>query len=313
MSRKILITGGAGFIGSALTTQLIKNPDNEVVVIDNLSTGSMHNLPDPPPSNLEIIKGDVNKYHDIAKVMGSHQFDFIFHYAAVVGVNRTLNNPIAVLRDINGIKYILQLARKTGVKRVFYASSSEVYGEPVEFPQNETTTPLNSKLPYAVVKNAGEAYLRSYHQEFGLNYTIFRFFNTYGPHQSTDFVMAKFIEQALHDQPITIYGDGNQTRTFCYISDNIDASLKALNKQKVKNDVINIGNDREIKIKALAQKIIDLTNSNSTIQHTDPLEEGDMQRRHPDITKMKKLLNRPLIPIEEGIKKSVQLKKRTKA
>ena len=107
-------------------------------------------------------------------------FDFVFHYAAVVGVQRTLNNPALVLEDIQGIKNILDLCRRTGVKRVFYSSSSEVYGEPVEFPQNEETTPLNSRLPYAVVKNVGESFLRSYHKEYSLNYTIFRFFNVAG-------------------------------------------------------------------------------------------------------------------------------------
>src|SRR5437588_12842334 len=121
-----------------------------------------------------------------------------------------------VLDDIKGIQNVLHLAKNTGVKRVFFSSSSEVYGEPVEFPQNEFTTPLNSRLPYAVVKNVGEAFLRSYKQEFDLDYTIFRFFNTYGPKQSSDFVMTKFIKAALANDRITIYGDGSQTRTFCY-------------------------------------------------------------------------------------------------
>ena len=114
----------------------------------------------------------------------------------MVGVKRTLENPLKVLEDIKGIQSVLHLAKNTGVKRVFFASSSEVYGEPVEFPQNEFTTPLNSKLPYAIVKNVGEAFLKSYYLEHGLNYTIFRFFNTYGPKQSTDFVMSKFLRAA---------------------------------------------------------------------------------------------------------------------
>ena len=112
--------------------------------------------------------------------MTSGGFDYVFHYAAVVGVHRTLQNPLAVLRDIDGIRNILELSKNTGVKRVFYSSSSEVYGEPVEIPQNESTTPLNSRLPYAIVKNLGEAYFKSYQQEFGLDYTIFRFFNKIG-------------------------------------------------------------------------------------------------------------------------------------
>lgn len=114
-----------------------------------------------------------------------------------------------MLKDLTGLKNVLGL-RIFGVKRVYFSSSSEVYGEPVEYPQNETTTPLNSRLPYAIVKNLGEAYLRAYKQEFDLDFTIFRFFNTYGPKQSTDFVMSKFIEAALVNKDITIYGDGSR-------------------------------------------------------------------------------------------------------
>lgn len=112
-------------------------------------------------------------------------------------MKRTTDNPVSVLHDIDGIRNVLDLCKNTGVKRVFFSSSSEVYGEPVEFPQNEHTTPLNSKLPYAIVKNIGEAFLRSYHKEYGLDYTVFRFFNTYGPKQSKDFVVSKFIRAAL--------------------------------------------------------------------------------------------------------------------
>src|SRR6185369_10068764 len=113
------------------------------------------------------------------------------------GVKRTLSNPVMVLNDINGIRNILNLSKNTGVKRVFYTSSSEVYGEPVEYPQNEHTTPLNSRLPYAIVKNVGEAFLRSFKKEYDLDFTIFRLFNTYGPKQSVDFVMTRFLSLAL--------------------------------------------------------------------------------------------------------------------
>ena len=153
------------------------------------------------------------------------QFDYVFHYAAVVGVKRTQENPIMVLNDIEGIKNVLQLSKNSSVKRVFFSSSSEVYGEPVELPQNEETTPLNSRVPYAIVKNVGESFFRSYFKSYGLPYTIFRFFNTYGPNQSEDFVIAKFLKSALINEDITIYGDGSQTRTFCYVDDNINTCI----------------------------------------------------------------------------------------
>ena len=233
--------------------------------------------------------------------MLTHNFDFVFHYAAIVGVKRTLENPTMVLDDLDGIKNILNLSKNIHVQRVFFSSSSEVYGEPVEFPQNEDTTPLNSKLPYAIVKNAGEAFLKSFKKEFNLDYTIFRFFNTYGLKQSTDFVMSKFINLALKNEDITIYGDGKQTRTFCYIEDNLDATINAFMKNKYVNDVVNIGNNIETTILELAQKIIKITKSKSKIIHLPPLSEGDMTRRKPDIFKMKKLLGRKLFPLEKGI------------
>ncbi len=306
----ILVTGGAGNVGGSLAKKLVTNPDNFVVVMDDLSTGNAGKLPDTSRyPNFKFIKGDVNSLSDISAVILRYGFDYIFHYAAVVGVKRTLDNPARVLNDIQGIKNVLEVAKNTGVKRVFFSSSSEVYGEPVEFPQNEHTTPLNSKLPYAIVKNVGEAFLKSYKQEYDLDFTIFRFFNTYGPDQSTDFVISKFIDLAQAGKPITLYGDGLQTRTFCYIDDNIDATTNALYENKFVNDVVNIGSDFETTIKELAQLIIKETNSTSEIIHLPPLPEGDMTRRKPDIGKMKQLLSRELTPVTEGVRRILALRK----
>ncbi|MFN3554737.1 MAG: NAD-dependent epimerase/dehydratase family protein [Bacteroidales bacterium] len=301
--RRILITGGAGFIGSCLAEKLIENPENFVVVVDDLSTGDIHKLPASPRTNWRFVKCDVNNYRDIAEVMLANHFDYVFHYAAFVGVKQTQAYPIKVLKDLYGIEHIFDLSKNSGVKRVFFASSSEVYGEPVDLPQNEETTPLNSRIPYAVVKNVGEAYLKSYKKEYDLDYTIFRFFNTYGPKQSIDFVMSKFIALALKNKPIPIYGDGLQTRTFCFIDDNIEATTKALYQDLFVNDVVNIGSDFEITILDLAHLVIRLCGSSSRIDYRPPLPEGDMKRRYPDITKMRDLLGRNLITMEEGIKK----------
>jgi nucleoside-diphosphate-sugar epimerase len=297
--KNILITGGAGFIPSSLADRLLENPDYFVVLVDNFLTGKKENIPQHP--NCKFIHGDVNKFDDIAPVFSLYHFDYVFHYAAVVGVKRTLENPIMVLDDIYGIRNILDLSKRTGVRRVFYASSSEVYGEPVHLPQHETITPLNSRLPYAVVKNVGESYFRSYHQEYGLDYTIFRFFNTYGPKQSTDFVMSRFIRLALANKDIPVYGDGSQTRTFCFIDDNLEACTKAMESDLIVNDVANIGNGDIVTIMELAETIIRLTNSQSKIIHLAPLEEGDMTRRQPDISKMNQLVGRPFTSLEKGI------------
>ena len=299
----ILVTGGAGFIGSCLAEKLIEDSGNYVVVVDSLKTGSKTKLPESKHENLKFIQCDVNKTDQITSVFHTFSFDYVFHYAALVGVQRTLNNPVSVLDDIDGIRNILNLSKNTGVKRVMYASSSEVYGEPVEFPQNEETTPLHSRLPYAIVKNVGEAFLKSYYQEYGLEFTIFRFFNTYGPKQSKDFVISKFIDAALKNEPITVYGDGSQTRTFCFVDNNVDACIKAAFDSRYANDTLNIGNDIETTILELAEVIIRLTNSSSEIVHLPPLAEGDMTRRKPDIAKMKGILNQELLDLESGLKK----------
>lgn len=308
---RILVTGGAGFIASELAIRLAADPANEVVVVDNLLTGDVGKLPAVMPPNMHFIKCDVNRFEDISSVFYAYRFQYVFHYAAVVGVKRTTDNPVMVLRDIDGIRNILDLSKNMGVKRVLFSSSSEVYGEPVEIPQNERTTPLNSKLPYAIVKNIGEAFLRSYHKEFGLEYTVFRFFNTYGPKQSRDFVVSKFIRAALAGEDITLYGDGLQTRTFCYIDDNIDACLRAFHGNEVLNDVVNIGSDVEITIRGLAELIIKLTGSRSKIVHLPPLEEGDMTRRMPDVTRMRALLGREMLPLRDGLVRILEATKVT--
>lgn len=290
-------------MASDLALKLAADPANEVVVVDNLLTGDVRKLANPGGREPHFIKGDANVYEDISAVFFAYRFEYVFHYAAVVGVKRTTDNPVMVLRDIDGIRNILDLSKNTGVKRVLFSSSSEVYGEPVEIPQNERTTPLNSKLPYAIVKNIGEAFLRSYRKEYGLDYTIFRFFNTYGPKQSPDFVVSKFMRAALAGDDITLYGDGSQTRTFCYIDDNVEACLNAFRKGEVVNDVVNIGSDLEITIRSLAELIVDITGSSSKIVHLPPLEEGDMTRRMPDVTRMRALLGREPLPLRTGLER----------
>lgn len=301
MKRKILITGGAGNVGGSLARRLVTDPDNFVVIVDNLLTGSRQKLPSETVTNWRFIKADCNRMEDIAPIMSSTCFDYVFHYAAVVGVKRTLESPRLVLDDVKGIENVLGLAKSTSVRRVFYSSSSEVYGEPVEFPQREATTPLNSRLPYAIVKNIGEAFFKSFFQEYGLEYTIFRFFNTYGPLQSTDFVMSRFLSQALVGEPLTIYGDGSQTRTFCYVDDNLDTVEKILYDGVGVNEVINIGSDVEISMLDLARRIIEITGSESRIIHLPPLKEGDMTRRLPDVSRMRVILDRELTPLDVGI------------
>jgi nucleoside-diphosphate-sugar epimerase len=302
MADSILVTGGAGNIGSALTRGLIKLPQTQVVVADNFSTGSLEKVR-IDAGNLTVVKADVNDFDDIAPLFFRFHFTHVFHLAAVVGVQRTLANPLMVLRDISGIENILRLCKNTGVQRVYFSSSSEVYGEPFEVPQNENTTPLNSRLPYAVVKNLSEVYLRTYQREYGLAFTIFRLFNTYGPRQSEDFVLPRFVRAALCGEPLTIYGDGTQTRSFCYVDDTVDTCIAAHRTGAYENDVINVGSDREITIRHLGETVISALGSSSQLKFLPPLAEGDMTRRCPDTGKMKALLNRPQVSLEDGIRR----------
>ena len=303
--QSILLTGGAGNIGSALARALLRNRDASVVVADNLLTGSIEKVRIDAP-NFTFVKSDCNDFDDISSLFYRFRFTHVFHFAAVVGVQRTLANPLLVLRDITGIENILRLSKNTGVERVYFASSSEVYGEPFEIPQNENTTPLNSRLPYAVVKNLGEVYLRTYEREFGLPHTIFRFFNTYGPRQSEDFVLPRFVRAALAGTPLQVYGDGAQTRTFCYVDDTVEACVKTHLSKSYENDVVNVGSDVEMTILQLAKAVIKATQSTSRIEFLPPLPEGDMSRRCPDISKMRQLLDRPLVPLEEGMRRLVE-------
>jgi UDP-glucuronate decarboxylase len=296
----ILVTGGAGNIGSALVRALLHRKDTHVVVADNLLTGRAAKLPIGEPG-LTFVKSDVNDFSDISALFYRFRFTHVFHFAAVVGVQRTLADPIAVLRDVSGIENILRLSKNTGVQRVYFASSSEVYGEPFEFPQNENTTPLNSRLPYAVVKNLGEVYLRAYQREYDLGYTIFRFFNTYGPQQSEDFVLPRFIQAALRGAPLLVNGDGSQTRTYCYVDDTVDTCITTHASGAYENDVINIGSDLEISVLKLAETVIRVLQSPSRIDFLPPLPEGDMRRRCPDTHRMRQLLDRPLVALEDGI------------
>jgi nucleoside-diphosphate-sugar epimerase len=306
--KKVLVTGALGFIPSNLCEGLL-NKGFFVIGVDNFLTGRFENIERfKEHPNFMFVRGDANNYDTLYKIFYSFHPDLIFHYAACVGVQRTLENPLWVLDDIKGFEHILNLSKDFSVKRVFFSSSSEVYGEPVEFPQNEQTTPLNSKLPYAVVKNVGEVYLKTFQREYGIDYTIFRFFNTFGPRQSPDFVVSKFINQALKGENITIYGDGSQTRTFCYVDDNIEATICAIENPAAINEVFNIGSSQEVSVLELGNKIIEITNSSSKIVHLPALEEGDMTRRKPNNEKMVLSLlgGRSLVSLEDGLKRTIQ-------
>lgn len=310
MDKSVLVTGGCGFIGSHICRALL-NKGHNVTCVDNLSQGNRENIADLG-KKIDFVKADVNDFQEIKRVFNSRQFDFIFHYAATVGVKRTLQNPLKVLQDLEGTKNILELAKDGGVKKIVFSSSSEVYGNPLETPQREAGA-VNAKLPYAIVKLASESFFQSYFEEFGLNNCCLRFFNVYGPRQidsAYGFVVPIFINQVLRNRAPPIFGDGSNTRDFIYVDDVVKASILVVENKRIKNGVINIGRGMPVSILSLAEKIIGLCGKNLKPKFL-PARENEIMHRFPDITKMGKLLGfKPRYCLEDGLIKTIKCYKR---
>ena len=290
---KILVTGGAGFIGSHLTEKLISDSHN-VTVIDSLSTGLTSNL-----SRLDRLNGFefVNGTILDTKLLNSliKKSDYVFHLAAAVGVFNIVNNPLASLQiNIRGTENVLEAAYENKIP-VFITSSSEVYGKNISNSLKESDdrilgSPTTLRWSYSEAKAIDESLAYSYYIEKQLPTRIVRFFNTVGPRQLGTYgmVVPRFIKSALSNQPITIYGDGNQTRCFAHVYDVVDAVIAVAFAQNTVGRVINVGNNVEISMNDLAKKIIEETGSKSEVVHI-PYEEAygdgfeDMERRVPNI------------------------------
>ncbi len=304
-----LVTGGAGFIGSHICERLIEDGER-VVCFDNLSSGSLKNIDRlVNKKDFVFIKGDANKLKDIEPVFKRYKFDGVFHYAAVVGVKRTLENPLMVLDDVDGIRNILELSLKNGKPKIVFSSSSEVYGEPKELPEKEDGS-INPKLPYAAVKLIGEKFLEAYWQKYGLKTCALRFFNVYGPRQESSdygFVVGIFINQVLAGKNPVVFGDGSQTRDFVYIRDNVEACVRAMRSEKVNGQVINIGTGRPLTIYDLANTVINCSGMKGKLKpKLVETKRIDVKHRFPEIGKMIRLLNfHPKTSLEEGLKETI--------
>jgi UDP-glucose 4-epimerase len=296
---RVLITGGAGFIGSHLTDRLISD-GHDVTVLDNLDTGRIENLADASKSGrLTFVEGSVLDVELVEKQVG--EVDFIYHLAAAVGVFNILERPLAsLMTNLCGTENVLAAAHKFSCP-VLVASSSEVYGKNTSDSLHEDDnrvlgSPLMLRWAYSQAKAIDETLAYSYWQEKKLPTRIVRFFNTVGPRQlgAYGMVVPRFVAAALDNEEITIYGDGNQTRCFGHVADIIDALVSVANSDKTIGTVVNIGNDEEISIYDLAEKIIEMTGSKSKIvylSYSDAYKSGfeDMERRVPNIERIKKL------------------------
>jgi UDP-glucuronate decarboxylase len=301
---KILVTGGAGFLGSHLCEKLLSN-GHEVVALDNLVTGSKSNIAHLlSNSKFEFIRHDVT-FPVYLEVEG------IFNLACPASPKKYQSDPVQTLKtSVHGAINLLGLAKRTKAK-ILQASTSEIYGDPKVSPQTETywgnVNPIGIRSCYDEGKRAAETLFSDYHRQYNLDIRIARIFNTYGPKMSEDDgrVVSNFIVQALNNHPITIYGDGNQTRSFCYVDDLISGLIKLFDQPGV-NTPINLGNPVAINMKDLAKEIISYTKSESQIVFED-LPQDDPTDRLPDIVNARKILNwEPVTDRKVGLNKTIE-------
>ena len=305
MRKRILITGGAGFIGSHLCERLL-NKGNEVICVDNFFTGTKDNIKhlfDNP--YFELIR------HDICFPLYV-EVDEIYNLACPASPIHYQKDPVQTTKvSVLGSVNMLGLAKRLKIK-ILQASTSEVYGDPEIHPQKEdywgNVNPIGPRACYDEGKRCAETLFFDYHRQHNLKIKVVRIFNTYGPrmHPNDGRVVSNFIVQALKNEPITVYGDGTQTRSFCYVDDLVDGVIKMMNSPDDFTGPVNLGNPEEYRIIDLAEKIIDLTGSKSKIKFK-PLPEDDPKKRKPDITLAKEKLNwEPKVPVEEGLKKTIE-------
>jgi UDP-glucuronate decarboxylase len=301
--KRIAVTGGAGFLGSHLCERLIAD-GHEVVCLDNFFTGARRNIEHLLDNHhFELVRHDVVQPFVI-------EVDQIYHLACPASPVHYQKNPVRTIRTaVQGTLNMLDMAREVRA-RILIASTSEIYGDPQEHPQRETywghVNPTGPRACYDEGKRCAEALTVSYKQQYGIETRIARIFNTYGPrmHPSDGRVVSNFIVQALAGKPITVYGDGQQTRSFCFVSDLVEAFVRLMTHEDDPGP-INLGNPRELTVVDLAKMTIEMTGSSSHLIR-EPLPADDPTRRKPDISKAEAVLEwRPHVPIEEGLQKTI--------
>ena len=300
---KILLTGAAGFLGSHISKKLIDN-DHEVIGLDDLSTGSIKNIE-------QLINHAKYSFieHDV-RIPYQAKVDAILNFACPASPVNYQKDPVRTIEtNFLGMINLLHLANETGA-RVIQASTSEIYGDPTQSPQKESywgnVNPIGIRSCYDEGKRAAETLCFDYRRQFNLDTRVIRIFNTYGPNMAIGDgrVVSNFIVQALRNEPINIYGDGKQTRSFCYVSDLVEGIYKLLQLNQNPDTPINLGNPNEFTILELAKVVIEITNSKSEIVN-NPLPQDDPKQRCPDISLAKSTLNwKPTIELREGIEKT---------
>jgi len=305
--RTILVTGGAGFLGSHLCKYLLERNGNKVICLDNFFTGQMDNLRDLESNpNFRVISHDITE--PLVERITEH-VDEIYNLACPASPIHYQFDPIETIKaNTVGVVNVLEFARLNGAK-ILQASTSEIYGDPEVHPQVESyrgnVNTLGPRACYDEGKRVAETLFMDYHRKYGLDIRIVRIFNTYGPNMARNDgrVVSNFIIQALANNPITIYGDGNQTRSFCYVSDLVEGLYKTMNSDDIMP--INLGNPDEFTIKELAEKVVSLTDSKSEIVYHE-LPVDDPKQRQPNISRANSVLNwSPKVKLDEGLKNTI--------
>ena len=299
--QRVVVTGGAGFIGSHLVEQLVEL-GNEVVVIDTLLRGNK--IPQDVFRKVEFHKVDVCDHDAVRDI--TKGADIIYHFAAILGVDIVADNPIETMEtEVNGMQAVAAAAIENQINRIVYASTSGVYGHLALEKSVDEEILVDPRTSYAMAKRYNEIYLASLYEEKGIHSIALRFFNVYGLRQDNRMVIPRFFEQAMSDQPITVYGSGEQTRDFTYVHDAVRASI-ALGEHVKGFEIFNVANEKEATIGHLAEKIKQMVNSNSEIKYIDaPKKRYDYEvgRRFGSSAKLEKHINyKPSTQLDDGLK-----------
>ena len=304
---KILVTGGAGFLGSNLVKELIKK-ENEIIIFDNGFRQEFNNI-QGIENSVSLIKGDISKKEDWDKI--PKDIDVAYHLAAINGTKFFYEIPQKVLEiNIQGTFNFVKWLRDSQVKRIFFTSSSEAYGFPKVFPTPETEElsipdPTNPRFSYSSSKILGEIITINFAKELGIDYSIGRIHNAYGPQMGFEHVMPEFIKRCVLNEPFTVQGDGTESRCFCYVTDIVNAILTITEKNEGRNEIFNIGNPHETTINELISILGEIQGKKIIPEYKDFNKPGT-KRRVPDITKLKKIGYLPAVTLEEGLKKTYE-------